>query len=142
MVPSKYDVTADYLYSDLQTVPLPYTVFLAGGMVPWRDLFFFQAEDGIRALYVTGVQTCALPIFDVFVGDHHELTVYERVRQAGTDQVPVALVVGMHRDRGVAEHRFHAGGGHHDVWLRVVHRAVPERHEFALDLFVGDLDVG
>src|SRR6266496_6220419 len=24
--------------------------------------FFFQAEDGIRALYVTGVQTCALPI--------------------------------------------------------------------------------
>src|SRR6266496_6428974 len=26
-------------------------------------LFFFQAEDGIRALYVTGVQTCALPIF-------------------------------------------------------------------------------
>src|SRR5690349_10970420 len=26
------------------------------------DLFFFQAEDGIRDLYVTGVQTCALPI--------------------------------------------------------------------------------
>src|SRR6267378_4311947 len=25
--------------------------------------FFFQAEDGIRVLYVTGVQTCALPIF-------------------------------------------------------------------------------
>src|SRR2546430_8775469 len=26
--------------------------------------FFFQAEDGIRDLTVTGVQTCALPIFD------------------------------------------------------------------------------
>src|SRR5438874_10497901 len=26
-------------------------------------IFFFQAEDGIRDLYVTGVQTCALPIF-------------------------------------------------------------------------------
>src|SRR5690349_15427286 len=26
-------------------------------------VFFFQAEDGIRDLYVTGVQTCALPIF-------------------------------------------------------------------------------
>ena len=26
-------------------------------------LFFFQAEDGIRVLIVTGVQTCALPIF-------------------------------------------------------------------------------
>src|SRR5690349_21937274 len=25
--------------------------------------FFFQAEDGIRDLYVTGVQTCALPIY-------------------------------------------------------------------------------
>src|SRR5690606_40674397 len=30
-----------------------------------RDLrvFFFQAEDGIRDFHVTGVQTCALPIF-------------------------------------------------------------------------------
>src|SRR5216684_4986184 len=26
--------------------------------------FFFQAEDGIRDVAVTGVQTCALPIFD------------------------------------------------------------------------------
>src|SRR5207253_1009593 len=26
-------------------------------------LFFFQAEDGIRDGHVTGVQTCALPIF-------------------------------------------------------------------------------
>src|SRR5688572_5268379 len=26
------------------------------------DVFFFQAEDGIRDLTVTGVQTCALPI--------------------------------------------------------------------------------
>src|SRR6266496_4965669 len=30
-----------------------------GGM---ELFFFFQAEDGIRDLYVTGVQTCALPI--------------------------------------------------------------------------------
>src|SRR2546430_8829365 len=27
-----------------------------------RCFFFFQAEDGIRDLTVTGVQTCALPI--------------------------------------------------------------------------------
>src|SRR5205807_285636 len=26
------------------------------------DIFFFQAEDGIRDYKVTGVQTCALPI--------------------------------------------------------------------------------
>src|SRR5690349_24904773 len=29
--------------------------------------FFFQAEDGIRDLYVTGVQTCALPILIVLL---------------------------------------------------------------------------
>src|SRR2546421_7219006 len=29
---------------------------------PSRMFFFFQAEDGIRDLIVTGVQTCALPI--------------------------------------------------------------------------------
>src|SRR5437773_7603082 len=28
-------------------------------------VFFFQAEDGIRDRDVTGVQTCALPIWDV-----------------------------------------------------------------------------
>src|SRR5206468_5978751 len=28
--------------------------------------FFFQAEDGIRDLIVTGVQTCALPISNYF----------------------------------------------------------------------------
>src|SRR2546430_5821317 len=28
----------------------------------WGLCFFFQAEDGIRYLTVTGVQTCALPI--------------------------------------------------------------------------------
>src|SRR2546428_2332890 len=35
-------------------------------MTVWRYalivFFFFQAEDGIRDLIVTGVQTCALPI--------------------------------------------------------------------------------
>src|SRR5256885_11283165 len=30
----------------------------------WQ-LFFFQAEDGIRDYKVTGVQTCALPISDL-----------------------------------------------------------------------------
>src|SRR2546430_17336867 len=30
--------------------------------------FFFQAEDGIRDLTVTGVQTCALPILSTLIG--------------------------------------------------------------------------
>src|SRR2546430_13638881 len=39
-------------------------------------VFFFQAEDGIRDLTVTGVQTCALPICqpvpaDAAVRGHH-----------------------------------------------------------------------
>src|SRR5206468_9731006 len=31
---------------------------------------FFQAEDGIRDLIVTGVQTCALPIYAFAFGAH------------------------------------------------------------------------
>src|SRR5438093_5315470 len=31
-----------------------------------RAVFFFQAEDGIRDWSVTGVQTCALPIYETF----------------------------------------------------------------------------
>src|SRR5690625_905539 len=34
------------------------------------NCFFFQAEDGIRAGHVTGVQTCALPIFPSQVRQH------------------------------------------------------------------------
>src|SRR2546429_6144556 len=30
--------------------------------IVWLLFFFFQAEDGIRDVAVTGVQTCALPI--------------------------------------------------------------------------------
>src|SRR5437762_8095265 len=32
------------------------------------NFFFFQAEDGIRDTSVTGVQTCALPIFRYYAG--------------------------------------------------------------------------
>src|SRR2546429_5085720 len=44
-----YNRLADYFYQDLT---------LAFG----NAVFFFQAEDGIRDVAVTGVQTCALPI--------------------------------------------------------------------------------
>src|SRR2546429_4175243 len=36
--------------------------------------FFFQAEDGIRDVAVTGVQTCALPICDFDAGDKYVLS--------------------------------------------------------------------
>src|SRR5688572_30476578 len=45
--------------------------------------FFFQAEDGIRDLTVTGVQTCALPIYQLGVkmcrpADDHRVDVIAR----------------------------------------------------------------
>src|SRR2546421_7709948 len=39
---------------------------------PSSPFFFFQAEDGIRDLIVTGVQTCALPIYPDFVAQSRE----------------------------------------------------------------------
>ena len=35
--------------------------------------FFFQAEDGIRDYKVTGVQTCALPIYAIFFSQGYSL---------------------------------------------------------------------
>src|SRR5690606_41132369 len=34
--------------------------------------FFFQAEDGIRDFHVTGVQTCALPIYNTLEAQGHQ----------------------------------------------------------------------
>src|SRR5690606_40826450 len=42
--------------------------------------FFFQAEDGIRDFHVTGVQTCALPIYPAR-GVHLDLGHRLRVRR-------------------------------------------------------------
>src|SRR2546427_3764574 len=53
--------------------------------------FFFQAEDGIRDLTVTGVQTCALPISH---GPHRSAALRGRSRQgpgAGACPERVAL---------------------------------------------------
>src|SRR2546430_13403291 len=43
-------------------------------------MFFFQAEDGIRDLTVTGVQTCALPISTI---DADTLLVPYSLKRAG-----------------------------------------------------------
>src|SRR5256886_7882923 len=51
-----------------------------------RVFFFFQAEDGIRVLTVTGVQTCALPIWlragRVDVLHRHDLRVAAAARSS------------------------------------------------------------
>src|SRR2546430_7791607 len=40
--------------------------FIIDSLCVETSFFFFQAEDGIRDLTVTGVQTCALPILPRF----------------------------------------------------------------------------
>src|SRR2546430_9717268 len=59
------------------------------GARAWCCVFFFQAEDGIRDLTVTGVQTCALPICDS--GDLPPTLVAERhrVRRERDDRLRV-----------------------------------------------------
>src|SRR3712207_1669673 len=65
-----------------------------------RDhLFFFQAEDGIRDIGVTGVQTCALPIFKphVTIDDGADLTVemhkenFDSIR-GGTEETTTGVI--------------------------------------------------
>src|SRR6266496_6186746 len=68
--------------------------------------FFFQAEVGIRYLYVTGVQTCALPIFLELSGllaDLHHLRDHRREHGVLDQRL---------RDRHTFVHlRSHAGEG-------------------------------
>src|SRR5256886_1086383 len=63
-------------------------------MAEWRSrlavyFFFFQAEDGIRDLTVTGVQTCALPIS----GDPEEVAAVWEGAQRGIEGVTPAQLL-------------------------------------------------
>src|SRR5690606_40177731 len=51
--------------------------------------FFFQAEDGIRYFHVTGVQTCALPIFK----ETHSNVVRIRLARHGSKKNPHYRIV-------------------------------------------------
>src|SRR5690606_40439518 len=68
--------------------------------------FFFQAEDGILDFHVTGVQTCALPIWelgDVIDTDPDErMKVYEA---AGYDKSGNSYVASAYFFAGVFEQR-------------------------------------
>src|SRR2546429_2784518 len=72
--------------------------------------FFFQAEDGIRDVAVTGVQTCALPIFR---RPHHLRVPDARRRAADHRRVGCRRGEGDARPRAphhAADPRAHGGG--------------------------------
>ena len=75
---------------------------------------------------------------DVVVGDDRDPPAGQRQLDLGADQVLVALVVRVHGDRGVAEHRLGPGGRDDD---RGVTLAVPDRDQLAVVVGVLDLDV-
>src|SRR6266511_5366752 len=50
-------------------------------------VFFFQAEDGIRDFHVTGVQTCALPIFGADLCVPFGVTDRVRVEQSHVERL-------------------------------------------------------
>src|SRR6266576_1059673 len=64
-VPNPYEAVTSFVYGSMAKSGkrlLECTLKAGTSAVCDNFLFFFQAEDGIRDLYVTGVQTCALPI--------------------------------------------------------------------------------
>src|SRR3712207_6435276 len=70
------------------------------------NVFFFQAEDGIRDIGVTGVQTCALPIF----------LAREPERARGGEEVARMTTLWLVR-HGVTSHTGHKLSG----WMPDVH---------------------
>src|SRR5207237_6796757 len=62
------------------TFAILYMCFITDSYIVFVCYFFFQAEDGIRDSSVTGVQTCALPIFVVVTADVYARHVHLRSR--------------------------------------------------------------
>src|SRR6478672_5770546 len=54
--------------------------------------FFFQAEDGIRDLIVTGVQTCALPILHQVRADVPSIAWVASIDEAPADTMPIGFL--------------------------------------------------
>src|SRR3712207_1999769 len=70
--------------------------------------FFFQAEDGIRDIGVTGVQTCALPICVVGPGEDPATTAArELAEELGVTGVPLAPLFTVVYDEGEGGLRSH-----------------------------------
>src|SRR5256885_3157326 len=67
--------------------------------------FFFQAEDGIRDYKVTGVQTCALPIWQLSLGEGVDVQAWVRGDGLRPQDLSVELVYGdAHEEQIVIQH--------------------------------------
>src|SRR2546429_214507 len=97
-----------------------------------KRFFFFQGEDGIRDVAVTGVQTCALPIsysalrLAFYFREAHKVVLtrggISRHQAAGCSQLPCSRrsIAGNERPESpaktVAERRAHADYFYHRTW--------------------------
>src|SRR3712207_7799980 len=85
--------------------------------------FFFQAEDGIRDIGVTGVQTCALPIFSgqrVLRVHLHDR--YGGRRQGGMTTAPASRNLFLFTDAKLGHQH-----GYYDGWVGDVFRSEERR---------------
>src|SRR5216683_8422328 len=85
-----------------------FTIFLEMFLNFILFFFFFQAEDGIRDLIVTGVQTCALPISAVAVT---EVEIADSMRSVGVAEGMLVCPEGGAAIAGTAKLR-------RDGWIR------------------------
>src|SRR2546430_12506740 len=76
-------------------------------LISFFFFFFFQAEDGIRDLTVTGVQTCALPIYLPIDADHES----DDLRLAEVLAADVDRLVGIGRAAGRGRGEISVGAG-------------------------------
>src|SRR5690606_36329468 len=111
------------------------------------DCFFFQAEDGIRDFHVTGVQTCALPIYGAAPPGQavHELEIEPSTSQELRAELPaplgaeareVRLALGEGRDttEGAVSARAITPVPGREVHLRAVRQLLPVGDVIALEM--------
>src|SRR3712207_1207740 len=80
------------------------------------SFFFFQAEDGIRDIGVTGVQTCALPIYESLLRSKRQ-QIHARIASALEEHHPAVIEM---EPETIAQHLTEAGltGKAVNYWLQ------------------------
>src|SRR5256884_5136197 len=114
-------------------------------------IFFFQAEDGIRDVAVTGVQTCALPISPQTVNAYFNPSLNEIVFPAGILQPPffdmqmddavnygaIGVVIGHEITHGYDDEgrKYDADGNLNDWWTEADAKRFEERAQKVVDQY-------